>query len=75
MRLGTGNEQLGEIYASLGENVRYIKWIYTEKVQNGGNVGLGNIQLAKYVAPIIVPAITLDSYAINAPCSATDGTR
>ena len=29
-------------------NVRYIKWIYTEKGNNsGGNVGLGNISLTK----------------------------
>ena len=44
---GTQNEE----FTNLGENVRYIKWIYTEKVQNGGNVGLGNINLASYVAP------------------------
>ena len=33
----------------LNENVRYIKWIYTEKVS--GNVGLGNIALAEYTEP------------------------
>lgn len=37
---------LSETFANLGENVRYIKWIYTEKVS--GNVGLGNIKLAAY---------------------------
>lgn len=31
---------------SLGENVRYIKWIYTKK--SSGNVALGNIKLAVY---------------------------
>lgn len=35
--------------SNLGEDVRYIKWIYTEKVS--GNVGLGNIKLEAYVAP------------------------
>ena len=38
-----------ESFSSLGENVRYIKWIYTEKVS--GNVALGNIVLQPYVAP------------------------
>lgn len=38
-----------EEFNNLGENVRYIKWIYTNKVS--GNVALGNIMLAKYVAP------------------------
>ena len=32
-----------EIFENLGENVRYIKWIYTNKDQ--GNVALGNIHL------------------------------
>lgn len=36
-------------FTDLGENVRYIKWIYTNKVS--GNVALGNITLAKYIAP------------------------
>lgn len=35
-----------EEFDNLGENVRYIKWIYTEKV--GGNVALGNITLSQY---------------------------
>ena len=35
-----------ESFDNLGENVLYIKWIYTEKVS--GNVALGNITLAKY---------------------------
>ncbi len=38
-----------ESFTNLGENVRYIKWIYTEKVS--GNVGLGNIALAEYTEP------------------------
>ena len=35
-----------EEFDNLGENVRYIKWIYTEKV--GGNVALGNIHLYEF---------------------------
>ena len=42
---GTQSEE----FNNLGENVRYIKWIYTEKVN--GNVALGNISLTAYVAP------------------------
>ncbi len=38
-----------EKFNNLGENVRYIKWIYTQKVS--GNVALGNIALDEYVAP------------------------
>lgn len=34
---------------NLASDVRYIKWVYTTKDQ--GNVGLGNIALAAYVAP------------------------
>ena len=30
----------------LGEDIRYIKWVYTQK--DAGNVALGNINLAKY---------------------------
>jgi hypothetical protein len=43
-----GNTQ-SEEFTNLGENVRYIKWVYTNK--SGGNVALGNIALAAYVAP------------------------
>ena len=39
---GTQNEE----FKNLGENVRYIKWIYTNK--SSGNVGLGSITLAQY---------------------------
>ena len=41
-----GSSLHNESFNGLGENVRYIKWIYTEKVN--GNVALGNITLAKY---------------------------
>ena len=40
-----GNTQ-SEIIEDIDATVRYIKWIYTEKVS--GNVALGNITLAKY---------------------------
>lgn len=42
--LGTTQD---EKFVDLDENVRYIKWIYTKKVN--GNVALGNIKLTKYV--------------------------
>lgn len=35
-----------EEITNLGENVRYIKWLYKEK--SNGNVALGNIKLEKY---------------------------
>ena len=35
-----------ESFDNLGENVRYIKWIYSEKVS--GNVGVGNIHLYEF---------------------------
>ncbi|MBR4390607.1 MAG: chitobiase/beta-hexosaminidase C-terminal domain-containing protein [Bacteroidales bacterium] len=40
-----------ESFNNLGENVRYIKWIYTEKVS--GNVALGNIELKAYAEPAL----------------------
>ena len=50
-----------EEFTDLGENVRYIKWIYTNKVS--GNVGLGNITLGEYVAP--QPSITVETNVID----------
>ena len=55
------NETYEEEFDNLNENVRYIKWIYTNKVS--GNVGLGNITLGEYVAP--QPSITVESNVIN----------
>ncbi len=55
-----GNTQ-SEEFTNLGENVRYIKWVYTYK--SSGNVGLGNITLGEYVAP--QPSITVESNVIN----------
>ena len=44
-----------ETFNTLGENVRYIKWVYTEK--SAGNVALGNIALKKYTdTPVVVVA-------------------
>lgn len=60
---------LNESFDNLGENVRYIKWIYTEKAQNGGNVALGNIALAKYTEP--VPSISAED--VNIAYDATGG--
>ena len=36
-----------ETFYNLSSDVRYIKWIYTNK--SSGNVGLGNIKLTKYL--------------------------
>jgi uncharacterized repeat protein (TIGR02543 family) len=58
-----------EEFDNLGENVRYIRWIYTNKV--GGNVALGNITLA---LPNNAPSIALSDYVVNAPADETEGT-
>ena len=57
-----------ESFNNLGENVRYIKWIYTEKV--GGNVALGNISLAAYNTD---PSITIDSDEFELTAGTEDG--
>ncbi len=49
----SGNDTKNEVFTNLGENVRYIKWIYTNK--SSGNVGLGNIALAKALVPVATP--------------------
>ncbi len=61
-----------EEFTTLGENVRYIKWVYTEKVS--GNVGLGNITLAKYGEPVIVASITVDPAEVDVDAEEHDGT-
>lgn len=43
-----------EIFNNVPDNARYIKWIYTSK--SSGNVGLGGINVQKYVS--ITPAKT-----------------
>ena len=64
-------ETQNESFNNLGENVRYIKWIYTTKVS--GNVALGNIALATYVAPSTEPSIELGYSDINVTAAGTDG--
>lgn len=44
-----GTTLQNEEFNNLGENVRYIKWLYRQRTS--GNVALGNIKLEKYVAP------------------------
>ena len=53
-----------EEFTNLGEDVRYIKWIYTNK--SSGNVGLGNIALAEYTEPAHTIVIDPDSFEIGA---------
>ena len=62
-------ETQDEEFSDLGENVRYIKWIYTEKVS--GNVGLGNIVLNEYTEP--ESSITLDTYNIEVAAEGGEG--
>ena len=59
-----------EVFNNLGEDVRYIKWIYTEKVN--GNVALGNITLDEYTGP--VASITVAPATVNATYEETEGT-
>lgn len=43
-----GDEKQSETFNNLGEDVRFIKWVYTEQVE--GDVALGNINLSAHVA-------------------------
>ena len=61
-----------ESFDNLGENVRYIKWVYTYK--SSGNVALGNIVLAEYVAPALVASITVNPDEVNEDAEEHDGT-
>ncbi|MBR4131027.1 MAG: chitobiase/beta-hexosaminidase C-terminal domain-containing protein [Bacteroidaceae bacterium] len=61
-----------EEFDNLGEDVRYIKWIYTEKVN--GNVALGNITLAKYTEPVLVPSISVTPASVNVSADGAEGT-
>ena len=63
--IGTQDEE----FPNLGENVRYIKWIYTNKAS--GNVGLGNIALNGYTEP--ESSITLDTYNIEVAAEGGEG--
>ena len=66
------NSTLEEEFENLGENVRYIKWVYTDKAN--GNVALGNITLAKYVEPVIERSITVTPSSVNVDADEHDGT-
>ena len=72
-----------KVFKNLSENVRYIKWVYSEKgATEGGNVALGNIKLAKYVAPQSLTVSPLSNVEIfvfdasdqNEPLLSTAGT-
>ncbi len=58
-----------EPFDNLGENVRYIKWVYTEKVS--GNVALGNIAVDTYS---VEPFISISPITVNVDAVATEGT-
>ena len=60
-----GNTQ-NESFDNLGENVRYIKWIYSEKAS--GNVALGNIMLALAAEPDtrLNPELSFSTDVVNA---------
>ena len=62
----TLSDTQSEEFNNLGENVRYIKWIYTEK--SSGNVALGNIVLNE---PSNDPIINAEDLTIEA--DATSG--
>ena len=47
-------------YYDFADNIRYIKWVYTEK--KTGNVGLGNIKLSKYVDPYTRTVSSIGNY-------------
>ena len=59
---------VGKTISDLASDVRYIKWVYTKVT---GNVALGNIVLNEYTEP--VPAIILDTYAIDVPAEGGEG--
>ena len=59
---GATNGQ-SETINNLGENVRYIKWLYKQK--STGNVGLGNIKLEKAPQPYIVTITQVENAEIK----------
>lgn len=62
-------ETSNKVFDNLGAEVRYIKWIYTEKgATSGGNVALGNIALAVFDN---TPSITAED--VNIAYDATEG--
>lgn len=67
-----GSNTQNESFDNLSADVRYIKWIYTEKAS--GNVALGNITLAAYVAPSTDPSIEVSKNNIEATAEGLNGT-
>lgn len=62
-----------ETFDNLGADVRYIKWIYAEKVS--GNVALGDIHLYEVGGGPVLPAsIIVEPATVNATAEETDGT-
>ena len=56
-------ETSNKVFDNLGAEVRYIKWIYTEKgATSGGNVALGNIVLAVYDS---TPSLSFNGSSAN----------
>lgn len=64
-----GNTNKSEEFDDLAADVRYIKWVYTFK--SSGNVGLGNINLAKLST---VPVIKLAETSVEVDAKQHDGT-
>lgn len=62
----SGSKQ-SEEFGDLGENVRFIKWVYIEKVS--GNVALGNINLAEYND---TPSIAVDPATVEVVATPED---
>ena len=65
-----GSSVESEEFTNLAENVRYIKWIYTEK--SNGNVALGNIVLDEYTGP--VASISVADAIVSVPAEGAEGT-
>ena len=64
------NDYQSESFATLDENVRYIKWIYETKTS--GNVAVDNIVLNNYTGP--VATITVNPTSIDIPAEGGEGT-
>ena len=60
-----------ESFANLNEEVRYIKWVYTEKVS--GNVAVNYIALDEYEEPALVASITVNPDEVEVPAQPIDG--
>ena len=67
-----GSTTATKTISDLGEDIRYIKWVYTEKTS--GNVALGNIKLAEYEEPVLTPALYVRPAEIAATAEGEEGT-